>query len=128
MATNPLGWIEIPVTNCTRAASFYNYVFDWTLEFKTYGKAQIEMAMFPENTENPGAGGALVCQPTVMTPSSTLGPLVYFTCIDAGNAAEKSERAGGRIEMPKTPLPSGQGYFSVVLDSEGNRIGFYSKS
>lgn len=123
--SNPLGWIEIPVTDCERALSFYNYVFDWTLSFQSFGKT--EMAMFPANSGSPGAGGALVCQQPFYEPSSTYGPLVYFTCSDSGTAAERSERAGGRIEVPKTPLPEGMGYISVVIDTEGNRIGFHSE-
>lgn len=122
---NPLGWIQIPVVNCDRAREFYNDVFDWTLTFQPYGD-NMEMAVFPSDDENPGAGGALVCQPTAFEPSTTMGPLVYFICDDAGSAAERSERAGGRIEVPKTPSPDGKGYISVVIDTEGNRIGFHS--
>lgn len=121
---NPLGWIEIPVTNCERAVAFYNEVFDWELSFQSYDKT--EMAFFPATSGATGAGGALVCQPPFYEPSSTFGPLVYFSCADSGTAAEKSERAGGRIEVPKTPLPGGQGYVSIVIDPEGNRIGFHS--
>ena len=121
---NPLGWIQIPVMNCDRALEFYNDVFDWTLVFEQYN--DMEMAVFPSDDANPGAGGALVCQPDFYEPSTTMGPLVYFTCDDAGTAAERSERAGGRIEVPKTPAPGGKGYISVVIDTEGNRIAFYS--
>lgn len=125
--SNPLGFIEIPVTDCERALSFYNTVFDWTLSFETVGAS--EMAYFPASSKAPGASGALVYEQPFYEPSSTYGPLVYFTCDDAGTAAERSERAGGRIEIPKTPVPepAGGGYISVVIDTEGNRIGFHSE-
>lgn len=120
---NPFGWIEIPALDKNRAVVFYNSVFDWNISFQTYGSTQL--AMFPAGLGE-GATGSLIYDPKFCEPSPTLGPLVYFTCDDAGTAAEKAERAGGRILVPKQPAPE-SGFQSVVLDTEGNRIGFHSK-
>lgn len=121
---NPIGWINIPVLDKERALSFYNEVFDWAISFGIVGK--VDMAPFPSESEEAGAPGCLMYDPTALEPSKHLGPLVYFSTDDVAVAAEKAERAGGRIVELKRPIAPGYGYMSVVTDTEGNRIAFHS--
>ena len=124
LMSNPIGWVEVPVTDMARAIDFYNKIFGWNLQSQTIG--DLVMAMFPSNPTSSGSSGALVYKPKVYEPSETAGPLIYFSCGDCGEMDEKTERAGGRIVVPKQPIPGGYGYSSVCIDIEGNRIGFHS--
>lgn len=121
---NPIGWVEVPVTDMARAIAFYNEVFGWSLQSQPFG--ELEMAMLPGGMESAGASGALVFYPDFYQPSDTHGPLIYFSCDDAGVYADKSEKAGGRIVVPKREISPEYGYMAVVIDVEGNRIAFHS--
>ncbi len=45
MATNPVAWFEIPVTDIDRAKIFYEAVFDYSLNVMEMGPRK--MAFFP---------------------------------------------------------------------------------
>lgn len=124
--SNPIGWVEIPVTDMNSAIAFYDEVFGWSLQSRPFG--DLEMAMFPSDSKANGASGALVYQPQFYEPSPMSGALVYFSCPDCGDYADKSEKAGGRVLVPKQEISPEFGYMSIVLDNQGNRIGFHSMS
>ena len=81
------------------------------------------MWAFPMNQGGYGAPGALIKMPGL--DSRPGGVLIYFICDDCAVEAKKAADAGGTVEREKMSI--GQyGHISLVIDSEGNRIGLHS--
>ena len=64
----------------------------------------------------PGINGGLMKNTNVKTTTNTIG----VESVDV--AIEAAKRAGGKLVMPKTPIP-GVGYFAYCEDTEGNLFG-----
>jgi predicted enzyme related to lactoylglutathione lyase len=121
-----VGWFEIPVSDMERAMSFYQTVFGVTLARHSMGP--LDMAWFPMEDGQPGAGGSLVRHESYR-PSATDGPLIYFSS-RAGNLADELGRvtaAGGKVLLEKRQITPDVGYMALFLDSEGNRIALHSR-
>jgi len=119
---NPIGWVEVPVTDMARAIAFYNALFDWSLKETVLGP--LSMAWFPWEQGGPGAAGSLVKNENY-TPG-TQGPLVYFSCEDVSFQVARVEGAGGKILRGKTQISPDVGFMALAIDTEGNRIAFHS--
>lgn len=118
--TELLSWYEIPVANLDRAVGFYSHIFN--VSFETVTTAGHSMAFFPKDS---GVGGALVygdgCVP------SQSGSLLYLNVQeDLELALEKVVGQGGQVIMGKTLLGDDVGHYSLILDSEGNRIALFT--
>lgn len=114
-------WIEIPATDINRATKFYNQVLDIQLAPAAMGDYQ--MAMFPNQT----AGGAIV-QGAQCVPSSD-GSIAYLNAgADLATPLAKIEGAGGKVIMEKTLISAEHGYMALFIDTEGNRVGLWSKN
>jgi uncharacterized protein len=126
MKNNIVGWFEIPVSNMEKAIKFYETVFDLKLSRMPMGP--LDMAMFPMEQNQPGAGGALVFHKEWYKPSSE-GTMVYFTSPsgDLNNELKRIEAAGGKVFRPKTLITEDIGYMAIVGDTEGNRIALHSR-
>lgn len=118
---NPVQWFEIATSDLERAKEFYSKVFK--LEFQYIEMPDSKMYMFGD-PEGKGSAGALV-QSADASPS-TEGTLVYFNCEDVANEAAMIEEAGGKLLAPKMDIGE-FGFFAVILDSEGNKIGLHSE-
>lgn len=123
---NVVGWFEIPVADLDRAIRFYETVFGFTLDRQQVGSA--DMAWFPFMETGMGSPGALIFQPENYKPSDQ-GTLVYFTAFsgDLANELGKVEKAGGKVQVPKTEISPDIGFMGVFIDTEGNRIAMHSR-
>lgn len=118
---NLIKWFEIPAKDFNRAVKFYNTIFD--IELKKFEWETEKMAFFPEETN---IGGA-VSEAKDFNPS-TDGVVVYFDGTDnLDKMIQKVIKAGGSILREKTKIDDNKGEFCLMKDTEGNRIGFYSK-
>jgi uncharacterized protein len=123
MSGNPVVWFEIHVQDMNRARRFYESVFQVTLKRLETPAPGLEMWTFPSEMGGYGTGGALVRVAGV--PSGGGGTLVYFHCEDCAVEEGRVAGAGGRVERSRMPI--GQyGAISLVVDTEGNRIGLHS--
>ena len=121
MKNNPVGWFEIYVQDIERAKQFYESVFQVKLD--NLHAQDVEMWAFPMDTNVYGSGGSLVKMAGV--PSGGNSTLVYFSCTDCAIEEARAAQAGGRVERAKMAI--GQyGFISLVVDSEGNRLGLHS--
>lgn len=118
-----VGWFEIPVVDMDRAISFYQKVFDCSLQKIDMG--DFKMAMFPGEG---GAEGSLVLHKDFYKSSDIAGPLIYFSSEDVAIELKKVEEAGGKVQIEKRMISPEYGYMGVFLDSEGNRIALHSIS
>lgn len=112
-----ISWVEISATDIERATKFYGRVLNLDLKVLDFGKEK--MACFPN-------GEGAICQTADFNPAKN-GVLVSF---DAGkdlNAALAIvAENGGEIVQPKTTIEAeGRGYFALIIDTEGNKVGLY---
>ena len=112
-----ISWVEIPATNIERAAEFYGKVLNIDLEVMDFGKEK--MACFP------GDEGAISLAPD-FKPSKN-GVLVSFdTEGDLNGVLKTVTENGGEIVLGKTKIEAeGRGYFALIIDTEGNKVGLY---
>lgn len=112
-----ISWVEIPATDFIRAVKFYNTILGIELQVIDCGTEK--MACFPSgegaisfaNNFNPSRDGVLVS---------------LNTEDDLDNTLIRIEQNGGKIVQPKTKIEAeNRGYFSLFIDSEGNRMGLY---
>jgi predicted enzyme related to lactoylglutathione lyase len=125
MQKNPIGWVEVPVTDMDRAKAFYQAVFGYK-NFEMIPWEDGEMAWFPMD-DGYGASGAL-CSGKDYTPSQD-GVMVYFTSPSGDLTADekKVQQAGGTIVMPRKDIGE-FGFMITANDTEGNKIGIHSRT
>lgn len=125
MEHNMIGWFEIPVGDMDRAKKFYEAVFN--IDIAIHNMGEFKMGWFPNVPEKPGATGSLV-QHEMYVPSTTHGPLIYFSCKDVADELSRVEASNGQIMQSKTAIGDGHGFMALLKDTEGNRIALHSQS
>ncbi|MBX3044389.1 MAG: VOC family protein [Candidatus Kapabacteria bacterium] len=114
-----LSFFEIPAQNYERAVKFYSDVFDFSIntckcEDEIMGMIDSEPiagAIFYKEGYEPGKKGIIIS----------------FHFAEISPILEKVEKYGGEILVSKTEITDEQGHFTLIMDSEGNRIGLHSK-
>lgn len=118
---NFISIFEIPATDISRAIDFYQVILDIKIEEMNFPGMQ--MGLFPSEGQ---ATFGVIIQGEGYKPSPD-GVTVY---LDGGDnlqvGLDKVEKHGGKIVIPKTPLPDESGYFASFIDTEGNGLGLYS--
>jgi predicted enzyme related to lactoylglutathione lyase len=118
---NALNWFEIPVTDFSRAKSFYETVLDFAIEPMVMGP--ITMGML---SSDPNAVGGAIVHGEDGEPSR-VGTLVYLNGgDDLAPMLKRVEKAGGSVVVPKTEIGIDFGFFAHFIDTEGNRVGLHS--
>ena len=116
-----LNWFEIPVTNFTRAKSFYEKVLGITIEPMTMGPIMMGML-----SSDPTAVGGAIVHGEDGSPSKN-GTLVYLNGgDDLAPMLARVEQAGGSVVVPKTEIGNEFGFFAHFVDTEGNKVGLHS--
>lgn len=123
MSGNPVAWFEIYVQDMARARTFYQAVFQVTLQQLSAPLDELEMWAFPSDMERYGSSGALVKVAGV--PSGGSGTLVYFHCEDCSVEEARVDPAGGMVHRSKMAIGE-FGFISLLVDTEGNMIGLHS--
>lgn len=119
---NVINWFEIPSTDFDRAVNFYSTVL--ATEFHKSEFMGEPQAIFSNDLQ--GVGGAIV-KSDRLTPSAT-GALIYLnlgTVENLKQALERVESSGGKICMSITDIGD-PGFIGLILDTEGNSIGFHA--
>lgn len=114
-----LNWFEIAVTDIERATKFYGAIFGTKLEINR--GPGFASANFPHDG---GVGGGLVAGDGY-TPN-TGGSLVYLNANpDLNIVLNRVKAAGGQVIKSKTDIGE-NGFFALILDTEGNRVALHS--
>jgi hypothetical protein len=117
---NTLNWFEIPATDLARAKAFYAKVLDTQI----HDDPNREYAYLPSDSKNGGFGGAIAYGENFVP--SIKGTTVY---LDGGNDLSvplgRVESAGGKVILPKTAIGN-NGFIALIIDTEGNKVGFHS--
>lgn len=118
-----INWYEIPVSDLNRAKKFYSTVLGYELADMPMPGLPFKYSRFPVE-QGEGVGGVLVEGPGYK-PSAE-GTMVYLNCgEDLSGSLSKVEKAGGKILLQKTPVGA-IGFMAQFIDSEGNRVAFFS--
>ncbi|MDB2702361.1 VOC family protein [Flavobacteriaceae bacterium] len=119
---NSIHWVEIPATHIERAVGFYNNLL--SIEMKVMEVMSMKTAFFPHTAETQ-SGGCLMQGPNYIP--SDKGTLIYLSAgEDLQTALDRVDASGGTIVLPKTSIGA-NGFMAHILDTEGNKIGLYSK-
>jgi len=116
-------WFEIPTRDLERAVRFYESVLDARLVREEVGA--FRMAVFPH--QKPQPTGTLVHSPEGYEPNAT-GTTVYLNVADIRPVLARVPAAGGEVLLPPQQLPDEGGVYAQIRDTEGNRVGLYSRS
>ncbi len=107
--------LEIPADDPARARRFYEEMFGWRTS---------EMDGFPDyylfRTPSEGLGGAIGKRGV----NTRDGVVQYVEVESIDDALSKATELGGQVLTPKSDV-SGQGWYAIVADSEGNEIGLW---
>ncbi|PCH79298.1 MAG: glyoxalase [Planctomycetota bacterium] len=118
---NRVCWVDIPVLEVARAATFYRQVLAIEVAIESY-----EGMEFGVLNHGEGSGGCLVCGDEWIP--SREGTLVYYNADGRiRDAVAKVTENGGEIITAVQPIGP-HGFRAIVLDSEGNRIALHSNS
>lgn len=110
-------WIEFPATDLHRAIAFYQAVF---------GHESVDVIEEPTR-----AIAVLEGEPTVSLNQTegfvptTQGSLPYFHVPDMDRAVTAALANGGSVTEPRAERP-GNGWFTLITDSEGNGLYLHS--
>lgn len=116
-------WFEIPVADFARAKQFYEAAFETRLNEE--GMGDMKMGVFPHAAE--AVSGCIMASP--FAKPSADGSVIYIqTQGDLQQVLNRAGKMGSQVYVPKTALPPEVGgYFAVMSDSEGNKVGLYSR-
>jgi len=107
---------EIPSDNPEQAMAFFEKAFGW--KFKQFGDAPYWIVL-TGTEENPGINGG------IMKKRDPRQPVVNSIHVDnIDTAIKKIEISGGKIVVPKTPIPN-FGWSAYFTDLDGNIHGVY---
>ncbi len=120
---NSVNWFEIPVTDISRAKSFYETIFG--IEMPQQEMMGMQMAFFPTEDMNTKVSGSLVQGP-MHKPSADGAKLYLNGNPDLAGVLAKVEPAGGKVVMPKTKISDEIGFMAFFIDLEGNTMALHS--
>jgi predicted enzyme related to lactoylglutathione lyase len=113
-------WFDIPVADLDRAAQFYRAVLGVGITKESYGDFS-----FCVIDHQDGNGGCLVLNKAEIAAG---GVLIYLnTDGRIRDAVAKVVPNGGSVIEDTHPIGP-HGFRAVVLDSEGNRVAFHSRT
>ncbi|MDQ8755262.1 VOC family protein [Sphingosinicella sp. LHD-64] len=116
---NNLASFAIHADDVERAARFYEAVFSWV--FEPWGPPGFYL-IHTGGTDAPGVMGLLQKRQEPRTGTGLNGFECTFSVDDVDAIAEAVEAHGGRVTLPKSPIPT-VGELIRFLDTEGNEVG-----
>lgn len=113
---------QIPVIDFERAITFYSKIMGYQLE--EVKLQDVKLGVFKSGDE--GVSGTIIFG-NDQKPSRD-GSLIYLYCTKDLNVHLRTvEEAGGEIHITKTELGPDMGFFAIIHDTEGNRVGLFSQ-
>jgi len=114
---NGLTHFEIPVNDVDKAKEFYSNLFDWEFNYME----EMKYLMFNTQSED---GKTKLSGGIFKKPNESFKVTNYFSVKNLTESAKKVEELGGKIVVPKTPVP-GMGWFVHFTDMDGNLLALW---
>jgi predicted enzyme related to lactoylglutathione lyase len=111
---------DIAADDPQRARKFYELLFGWKMQGPP-GMVDYYLIETEDLNGHTGVGGGLGKRGD---PSQRI--TAYFGVDNIDEYSERVTRLGGKILMPKMPVP-GWGYLSTCMDTEGNVFGIWQE-
>jgi predicted enzyme related to lactoylglutathione lyase len=108
--------IEIPTTDLTKAAKFYQELFGWKIEMWQGS----DYATFDTGKE-PGGG---IMKVDKVSPPIGMGLTFYVLVESIEDTLSQAEKLGGKLVKEKTAVGD-MGWFGLFSDLDGNVIGIW---
>jgi predicted enzyme related to lactoylglutathione lyase len=115
--TGAICYVEFFTSSLEASRTFYEAVFGWS--FVTHPGWDEYLFFVPPE----GVGGIFKRKPEGITER---GPIVHVQCEDINATLRRAQSAGGKVVMARTPKSEGNpeaGFFALIEDNVGNRIG-----
>lgn len=113
---------QIPVIDFDRAHKFYSELMGYELQVMETPEFRLGVFQFDGSK---GTGGCII-QSEGLEPSKK-GTMVYLhTGQNLQPFIDRMKDAGGLVFVEKTQLGPGMGFYGIIEDTEGNRVGLYS--
>ncbi len=113
---NTVCFFEVPVDDFDSAQRFYGELFKWTFE-----KIPGPFRYYKINMGSAAIKGGMTAR---QDPQHT--PVNYVQVDSVQESLEKAQRLGAQVVVPRRSVP-GTGWFAVILDPNGNRIGMWQE-
>lgn len=114
--SNRVVHFEIPCDNPQKTIDFFKEVFGWT--FQQFGTEQYWVVITGDE-KLPGINGGLMKKKDPKQPIAN-----SIDVVDIDKAVMNIEKAGGKIVVPKMPIPT-VGWLAYFTDPDGNIHGVY---
>lgn len=114
--SNRVTHFEIPSSNPEETMSFFKSTFDWS--FQKLGLEEYWFAITGDE-KLPGINGGLIKKKSIEHPL-----VISIEVSDIDIAIEKIKKSGGKIALPKMPIPT-VGWVAYFKDPEGNIHGLW---
>ena len=119
-----IAFFEIPTNDFNKSVAFYQTLFGEQLTVSVFGDER--MACFMKDGKSIGS---ISSAPSFkgFTPSNG-GVLVYFHTTRLEDTVQSAVENGATLVTSKTKIQvEGWGYFAIIEDPVGNRIGLYGE-
>jgi predicted enzyme related to lactoylglutathione lyase len=113
---NTVCFFELPVDDFDSTQKFYSELFDWGFERIPGPFRYYKIKMGAESIK----GGMTARQDSQHTPVN------YVKVESVQESLDRAQKLGAQVVVPRRPVP-GTGWFAVLLDPNGNRIGLWQE-
>ena len=118
---NSISIVEISTSDFSRAVTFYKAILSVSIEEVEMDGTK--MGLLPSDGETVNV---LLVKGNDYKPTAE-GTVIYFNAgDDLQPTLDKIEPNGGKVIVPKTEISAEMGFFALIIDSEGNKIGLHS--
>lgn len=118
---NLISIVEIPVTDFSRAVTFYQAILGVNIEETEMDGVQ--MGIFPSDGETVNV---VLAKGSDYKPTRDGAVLYLNVGDDLQPTLDKIDPSGGRVIIPKTEISPEMGFFALFTDTEGNKLGLHS--
>jgi predicted enzyme related to lactoylglutathione lyase len=116
-----VSWFELPADDVARAGTFYSRVFGWSTS-DMGGGSLIAQTTPSDEQGTPTEPGAINGDISPRSESFDK-PLIVITVEDIDAKIAIVEEAGGSVVLPRTEVPEMNMIWSIITDTEGNKVG-----
>lgn len=118
---NLISIVEIPVSDFSRAVSFYQKILNVRIKEVDMDGTRMGLVPADEKTVN-----IVLVNGNDYKPSMD-GTVVYLNAeSDLQPTLDKIEPNGGSVIVQKTEISPEMGFFALFVDTEGNKLGLHS--